>query len=241
MSVKFGLLLAIGLMLTAATPQGNVQKLSLDFTTKTLFEGKSVTGTGVLYYSTSGGKMVTQMKTPLKQLIVTNSTGEYKSYDFENNQVTLMQGAELSSKNSFVYSFLSGKIKDMGISELGFKLSDTRFEDGLVISVYSAPTNRSSFAHKIEIAHENYLPIYVGLIDNEGMTFKKTYYTNYQDVSYIKMPFTVTEIDYLSEVDSTITRRSYGNLKTNQTVSNEWFDFVIPTDAEVLTPKVPEE
>lgn len=170
----------------------------------------------------------------MEQVVFTNALGEYKSYDIEENKVILLEGEDLSSRKSFVYQFLNGQTNDLGLRDLGFKMVNTRFEDGIMINEWKAPENRQVESQKIEIAFENYLPIYMGFFNIDGQAIQKTYYTNYQDVLYTKLPFTITEISYMAAGDSSITRRTYSNLKMNSDVSEHWLNFEIPKNAEII-------
>ncbi|MCO4805576.1 MAG: hypothetical protein KC456_03190 [Flavobacteriales bacterium] len=208
--------------------------MSFDLTARTLFQGKSITAKGEVYYKPSSGLMVTRMISPINQIIIATSTGELKSYDPEGNTVALSQGSEFSTKNSFIYSFLSGQTSDLGLTGLGFKLIDTRNDAGLIVHTWAAPADRAMKAQTVELAFDNYLPIYLGFADANDFVYQKTYYTNYQSVSYIQMPLTITEINYYNEADSSITQRMYTNLKTNSVVDDTWLNFRIPDDAEVL-------
>ncbi len=236
---KIGLIAVLAgaalLLVQATLPKANIEQLSLDMSVRTLFQGKSIHGTGEVYYRIKGGSMVTKMNYPVEQLIFTNALGEYKSYDMRSNAVMLSQGINFSSKNSFIYSFLSGETNDMGLSRLQYSLEDTRFEDDLVIKTWKASDDLVSKARKVEVAYNDFLPIFVGFYRNDGSVLQKTYYTNYQDVSYMKMPLTITEIEYLNDVDSTITQRKYSNLKVNTQVNEQWLNFTIPSDAKVVT------
>jgi outer membrane lipoprotein-sorting protein len=55
-------------------------------------------------------------------------------------------------------------------------------------------------------------------------------------VGSVKMPFTITEFEYLSPTDSIITKRTYSNLKTNAQVDDKYLNFKVPTDAKVIRP-----
>lgn len=228
---------AVLLLVRATLPFVSVDQLSLDLTVRTLYQGKSITGSGELFYRVKGGLMVTKLEQPLKQIVFSNALGEYKSYDMASNTVTLSQGSDFSSKNSFIYSFLSGETNDMGLGRLGYKLSDTRFEEKMVIKKWEAPENHVGSAKYVEIAFENYLPIYVGFMKYDGEIVQKTYYTNYQTVSFIKMPLTITEVQFISPEDSTITQRKYSNLKVNGDVNEQWLNYTIPSNAKVITPE----
>lgn len=226
-------LYSVIVILMSFIPSANVEKLSLDMVARTLYKGKSITIKGQLFYKVQGGLMVTRIISPMDQIVIANATGEFKSYDVKSNSVTLMQGIDFSSKNSFIYNFLSGNINDMGLTSLGYKLKDTKIDGKIVVSTYMAPTEKIMEITKVEIAHENYLPIFMGFYDNKGNKVQKIYYTNYQNVSHIKMPFTITEIEFLGPQDSTITRRTYSNLKVNEQVDNTWFNYQIPANAKI--------
>jgi len=223
------------LVLVSATPiQSSLQKLSFDVTIRTLFNGKSVTAKGSVYYVPSSGLMVTKMHSPMNQVVISTVDGQLKNYDPTTNKVIFSQGTEFSSKNSFIYSFLSGNTADMGLASDGYKIVDTKNDEGIIVNTWAAPVNRSVEADKVEIAFQDYLPIYMGFMNAGGEIIQKTYYTNYQNLSYIRMPFTITEITYFSEADSSIMQRKYDNVKLNSEVDNTWLNFSIPENAEVV-------
>lgn len=231
--IKIAMVVAI-VISTAFVPSMSIEKLSLDLHVRTLYQGKSVRGSGTLYYQTRGGKLITKMDAPLEQLVITTTTGEYKSYDFKDNTVMLMQGAEFSSRSSFVHQFITGQVTDMGLTQIGYKLTETKYQDNLVVNVYRAPSNIDISAQRAEIAYEDFLPIFIGFFDANGAPIQKTYYTNFQNVGYARMPFTITEIAFMGEADSSITQRIYSNLKLNGEVSNEWLNYEIPKDANIV-------
>jgi hypothetical protein len=237
MKIRFYNWLLFGLVIisSAFSPKVGIELLSLDMTTRTLYQGKSVTGTATLYYRAQGNQLVTKMHTPFEYVVFTNSLGEYKSYDLKANTVTLAEGEDLSSKKSFIYQFLNGQTNDLGLRDLGFRMVNTRFEDKIMINEWHAPSDKQVDTKKIEIAFENYLPIYAGFFDAEDNITQKTYYTNYQNVLYSKVPFTITEINYMGEGDSSIVRKTYSNLKINGDVSDYWLNYTIPENAEIIT------
>ncbi|MEZ4722994.1 MAG: hypothetical protein R2813_14055 [Flavobacteriales bacterium] len=217
-------------------PQGAVNKISMDMSARSLFKGQAVYGRGTVYYSTKGGLMVTKMDTPIDQVVMVTGTGEYKAYDRKSNTVQLMQGLELSSKGSFIYSFLNGKTEDMGLEGIGFKLTNTHYDDGVLVKTFVAPVNKgNSQIDKAEVAYENNLPIFIGFFDANDVAVSKTYYTNYQSIGIFPMPMTITEINFLSPSDSTISQKKYSNVKINAGVSEEWLNFIIPADAQIVS------
>jgi outer membrane lipoprotein-sorting protein len=216
--------------------QQKIDKLSLDLISKTLYQGKSVSLKSEVYYKSVGATMVTHVTSPLEKIVITNGNGEYKEYDVKNNSVTLLQGIDLSSKNSLFYSFLSGSISDMGLKALGYKLMSTKIEQKMVITTWVPEGENSVKTKKAEIVHENYLPIYLAFYDINDKPMHKSFYSNFQQVGSIKMPFTITEFEYISPSDSIITRRTYTNLKTNTQVDDNYLNYKIPSNASVIRP-----
>lgn len=236
-SFKLGIL-AIGIFVLSGykLQQQKLDKISLDLLSRTLYQGKSVTLKSEVYYKNVGATMVTHFTSPQEKLVITNGNGEYKEYDFKNNTITLMQGIDLSSKNSLFYSFLSGSISDMGLKSLGYKLSSTKVDQKMVITTWVPDGENSIKTQRAEIVHENYLPIYLAFYDMNNKPMHKSFYSNFQQVGSIKMPFTITEFEYLSPTDSIITKRTYTNLKTNAQVDDKFLNFKVPTDARVIRP-----
>lgn len=201
---------------------------------KSLHKGKSITANADVYYQTSGGMMVTHFFSPFEQIIITNSKGEYKNYDVKNNTLIQSHGIDFSSKNSFFYFFLSGKSQDMGLATQGYKLQNTRVENGMVISIWIPPANTDVQLSRIELVHEKFTPIYMGLFNLQGNIEQKVYYSNYQEAQGILLPMNITEFQYLADGDSVISRRSYSNLKLNEQVDNTYLNYKIPANAKVV-------
>jgi outer membrane lipoprotein-sorting protein len=216
--------------------QQKLDKISLDLISKTLYQGKSVSLKSEVYYKSVGATMVTHFTSPKEKIVITNGNGEYKEYDFKNNTVTLLQGIDLSSKNSLFYSFLSGSIGDMGLKSLGYKLANTKVEQKMVITTWVPEGENSVKTKKAEIVHENYLPIYLAFYDINDKPMHKSFYSNFQQVGSVKMPFTITEFEYLSPTDSVITKRIYSNLKTNALVDDNYLNYKVPANAKVIRP-----
>jgi outer membrane lipoprotein-sorting protein len=219
--------------------QQKIDKLSLDLISKTLYQGKSVSLKSEVYYKSVGATMVTHVTSPLEKVVITNGNGEYKEYDVKNNSVTLLQGIDLSSKNSLFYSFLSGSISDMGLKALGYKLHNTKIEQKMVITTWIPEGESTVKTKRAEIVHENYLPIYLAFYDMDDKPMHKSFYSNFQQVGSIKMPFTITEFEYISPSDSIITKRTYTNLKTNLQVNDHYLNYKIPSSAKVIRPSDP--
>jgi hypothetical protein len=214
--------------------QFKIDKLQLEFTQRSLVSGKSITIKGKVYYKSQGGNLVTRYEYPVERIVMTNANGEYKDYDVKTNTVTLAQGANLSSRGSLFHHFITGKINDMGLGSMGFRLTDTKLEGKRSISTW-VPAETDNGVSKIVLVHENYLPIYMGIYEGKSTPSQKIYYSAYQNVGSIKMPFTITEIELFSTGDSIIERKQYSNPVYNEKVADEWLNYRIPADAKLNT------
>ena len=192
-----------------------IEKLSLNITARSLQSGKSITAKGEVYYQVAGGLMVTHFTSPVENISITNANGELRIYDPKSNTVMQKQASDFSSA-------------------AGYKLKDTRFEDKMVITTWLPPEYLKSEFSKAEIVHENYKPIFMAFYNPKGKPAIKVFYSGYQNVGDISIPLTVTEFQYLAKGDSVITKRTYGNLKTDAEVDIKYLNYKIPANATVL-------
>ena len=94
-----------------------------------------------------------------------------------------LQGADFSSRQSFIYNFLSGRHLDMELKEIGFSMTSSKIEDDSVVSTWKAPIMETSLGNtSIELVHENRLPIYLGLLIKDTL-ISKTFYTNLDSIA----------------------------------------------------------
>lgn len=195
--------------------------------------GKTVKSTATIYFN-DRGQMVTKYAPPLDMLVFNNVEGEIKLYNPKDNTVIQSVNYMAGTTNTNFYYFLQGEIEDMGLRKLGFALTNTRFEDGLLITEWAAPMDMSTNFASVELVHQNDIPVFLGHKDRKGNFVKKVYYYDYTELpNYIMFPNSITEIEYLKK-DSVLTKTSFENFQFNQAVDPQYFDFVIPEDAKVL-------
>lgn len=212
-----------------------IDQLQLDLLIQTVTKGQKITTKGEVYYRSSNGKLVTHFSYPMELVSITNALGEMQSYDITRNSLWQKISAEYSSKQSFIYHFMTGQHNDMGLPENGFELTETKIDNGMVVTVWKYVGKLNQHVGSIiELVHEKRFPIYMSLSKN-NITETKTYYTNYQIIGGIKMPMNITEINYFEGgSDSTITRKKYSNPQINNQVNSEYLDFVIPSNAKLI-------
>lgn len=220
------------LVLVAFAPP--ITQLSMKLTTRVVKKGKSVTSSGELYYKSSNGNMVTRFISPQEYLVMTNATGEFSVYNSADNTVSQAQGRDYSSENSFVYFFLRNKTFDMGLGASGFRLRNTRFEENMTITTWDPPIEMAGSLSKAELVQENNRPIFMGFFNSEGKPTQKVYYSKYEQIGDLRIPTTITEIQFEAKGDSSITKRMYSDIRINDQVDTQWLNFRIPTNAKVL-------
>jgi hypothetical protein len=228
--------IALIVFVSSFVPQGTLSKIQLDMDMKSLHNNKVVSFKGKIYYRHANGQMVTRFTYPREIITITNAQGEFKNFNVKENTVTQIQGRDFSSKESFIYMFFSGRTRDMGLRDAGFKLSDTKIEDKMVITKWSAPViDQEISGNSVELVHENFLPIYMGVYQN-NMIVSKVYYSDYQNIGGLGMPLRITEINYLNpeQTDSIIVRKQYSSPLINEQVDNAYLNFEIPKDAKLI-------
>jgi len=214
--------------------QMKIEKLKLEMVAKTLHNKKSIVIKSDVYYRVNGGLMVTKSNYPSEQITITNSNGEFKHFDFKTNTATVTQGLDLSSENSIFYNFLSGNINDMGLTKLGFKLKSTKADKKMIVTNWVSEDNPE--LSKVELVHENSLPIFICFYDKNNKPLQKSFYSNYQFIGNLKMPLTITEFEYVGINDSVVSKKTYSNPKLNSEVEDTYFSFKIPSNAKFINP-----
>lgn len=221
------------LMVVFALYQG-FDRSSFDMVRRVNIKGQTINSTATVYFN-SDGQMVTKYAAPLDVLIFNNVEGEIQVYNPNDNTVIQSVNYIAGTTNTNFYYFLQGEVEDMGLRKLGFALTNTRFEDGLLITEWAAPMDLSMNFASVELVHQNDIPVFLGHKDQKGNFVKKVYYYDYTELpNYIMFPNSITEIEYQGKKDSVLTKTSFENFQFDRSVDAQYFDFVIPEDAKVL-------
>jgi hypothetical protein len=226
-------MLAIGVLLSSFSYK-NFNKIALKMVSKSAKNGFTTKIEGEIYYS-ANGKMITYFTYPAAYITIANDKGEFLFYDQEKNTVFQSQNAALSSETSFFYFFLNNKKTDLGLSDMGFHISNTSFEEGLIVTDWAPPIQIASELGEIKLVHDRNDPIFMSYKDSKGMIIKKVYYYDYINMSGIAIPTSVTQIDYHSPIDSIITKISYSNVRMDNEVDDKLLNYDIPETAKVIT------
>ncbi|MHC1706269.1 MAG: hypothetical protein AB9842_01975 [Bacteroidales bacterium] len=211
----------------------NPNKVSMRMEAKSLIKGKAMVINAEIYYQYDQGNMITRYLSPLDYLFITNQKGEAKVYYPKTNEVFIKQSAEFDSEKSLLYFFLSNKMNDLGLKEMGFTITDTRFEENLVITTWFPPATLMKIYGKVELVHENYKPIYIAYFDRNGKVMRKIFYYEYSSFPQFSLPTKVVEFNYLAPGDSTINKITYSNILVGDKANSPYFKFKIPVNAKV--------
>lgn len=208
-----------------------LDNISFSFFSKKLFRGTKTSNSGRYYYS--NGNIITRILKPKELFILTNIVGESEVYDPLTNSVTRSQKKITATETNPLFYFFMRKTIDMGLKTNGFKMTDSRIEQKLLVSKWemTQKTNNSNLRIEAELVHKDNNPIYLSYIVN-GKIIEKNYYSNYYSISVnFRLPSVLTNISYL-EGDSIITKTEYNDIRINNNADNPYFDFKIPPHAK---------
>lgn len=214
--------------------QLGVDRIMMQMESQSLHKGKRVDVRADLFYESLSGRLLTKYHSPVEHVMIATNKGELAIYNESDNTVYREQSMDYSSENNLIYFFLSGKLQDLGLRQLGFELIDTEFIDGLVKTSWFPPATLYHLFGRVELVHENHLPIYAAYYDANKKLVKKVYYTDYQMYPDVILPATVTEFNYLPGNDSIVNRLRFSDIRINHQANSPWFNFKIPVDARVL-------
>lgn len=223
------------LLLFLAPTLAAQKKVSFDVEVKQVNKGKSVTVRKEIYLNTNGD-MVVKFTHPKEYYVITNAFGEARVYHPKTNEVMLINDKFLSSESESIYYFVTNQIEDLGLRKLGFSLASTRTEGKMIIRTY-IPNNVKSNFSKVEIVHENHLPIYCAYYDTKNRIVEKSYYSDYQELEFTTFPKRITGISYPAANDSIINRTLFSNVKSGQDATSSYFNFTIPANAKQVDAK----
>ncbi len=228
------LLMVPVLSMTFGIAEFGVERIMFKLVTQHLQQGKVSKVEAEIYYSSLEGKLLTRFIEPVEQLAVTNRFGEISIYNESEQTVYRAQSQEYSSENHMLYFFLQGKTRDLGLRELGFRQTSTEISDDLVISFWEAPSSVRHHISKVELVHQDFVPVYSAYYNAEGDVVRKVYYTGYEDFLHIRLPLSITEFNYLPDGDSIVSRMRLSDVLINQEARSSWFEFEIPPNARII-------
>jgi outer membrane lipoprotein-sorting protein len=209
-----------------------VERISASIVTRQAQQGKSVTLKGDIYYQRNGN-MVTHFTYPMEYIVVANRLGETKVYDPAKNTVMQYQNFLFSTQSSQFYYFFSGKISDMGLTNIGYVQDKTYNDNNLLVTEWKLKTaSKKALIQRIKIVYDGQKPVYMHYQDGAGKIFRKVFYYNYQMLDSYSFPATTTEITY-DKKDSTVSKTNYMDFKLNERTDGAYFNYTIPANAKI--------
>ena len=215
-------------------PTGNIKKMSVTMLARSVRDGKIVIQKADLYYQLAGGKMVSHYTKPFDQYVLNTAAGEVSIYDPAKNTVVQQVNYLFSTETTQFYYFLNNQKTDLGLRAMGFTNKNVKFDKNLMISTWIAPPRLAKEISSVELVHEGANPIYTKYVGGKGQTIKKMYYYNYQNIGGLDFPLAVTQIEYFSAKDSSVSKTAYSDIKINEAVNRKLSDFTIPANAKAI-------
>lgn len=225
----FFILLFLGLL----APQTGVEFLSVDVSSRTLVKGISTTFNSEIHYR-SDGRMVSVFENPEDMILLTNNEGEYQLYYPEKNEVSSRQDESLNTRINFFNHFVQGRTDDMGLRDMFFILKDAKIDDGFLVNTYVPKEVNGGPIQTIELVSQDRKPIYLGYLTYDDRVARKVFFSDYQDFGDFFLPLSTTEINFLTETDSTVTQTRYSNIRLNDNADLEKVNFLVPETAKSL-------
>jgi hypothetical protein len=228
------LLLALLLIIPAMESNAQNRRLSVSSLEETLHNGKVIKSSSDLYYDLSTGKIVAVNRIPEEFIYISDPEGKAQIYYPAKNQVLNSQNLLFSSRNNNLWFFLNDQGFDLGLQGMGFKVVQVRQEDSFTVTTWQAPLRYLKDVDKVDLVHENHLPVYLEYRNTKGTISQKIYYSDFVRAGEASIPTRVTEILFKNPQDSTIRRSTYTNIQWGDKADKRGFDYRIPPDATPL-------
>lgn len=209
----------------------NQRQVCLHMKSQTLQKGKVITNEADQYFTFPEGKIITYFQQPDENIFISNPMGEARIYNPSQNKVVIKSNELFTTKNNSLYFFLTNQIYDLGLKGMGLKVYDSEDDGQFLITRWQAPAHMLENVDKIELVHENLLPIYSSYQNTKGEITLKVYFEDFSVIDGSQIPNRITEIVFLPGGDSIIKRTDYSEIKSGSECDQEKFNFTIPGDA----------
>ncbi len=207
--------------------------IRFDMIQRSNFQGKTTTINSTAYF-TQGSDLVIHQTFPMDLFVFNNRDGELKIYNPNENSVYQTVNYDLNSETNQFYFFFMNQTGDMGLRNLGFRLKNSSLEDGHLVSEYESDGEFKKYFKKVKLVHKRKDPVFLGYMNEDDEYLKKVYYYDYEDVYGMNFPKAITEITYLENRDSVISKTEFINFTINNPLDKEIIDFKIPESAELI-------
>jgi hypothetical protein len=215
------------------TTQAQSNIISAKLKVQKASQGKKVVIEADVYYLIDSKEIRMYYLYPEEFIFFSNILGETKMYFPKKNEVILQQNDIFSADTDILFLFLTQNMSEMGLKQMGFELAESKYDKNYHVTKWASPNSSKGIA-EIELVFEDFVPIFTSFISNEKNTLSKTYYDNYQEFNSHYIPLTITEISYINNNDSIVSRKEYFDLRYGSQVNLDMINFKIPDDAKVI-------
>ncbi|MCK5821509.1 MAG: hypothetical protein KAH17_06470, partial [Bacteroidales bacterium] len=171
---------------------------------------------------------------PEEFIFISNPLGEARLYQPKEKKMVIKANEALTSRNNNLYYFLINQTYDLGFKELGFSITESKSDNGVFVTTWQAPLHLLDQVDKIELVHENLIPIYAEYINTKGATVLKVYFEEFVKIYDSQVPAMITEIVFFPEGDSLIKRMSYSDYRFGEDCDPKKFNLEIPDDVQII-------
>lgn len=217
---------------TNTCAQNNIQ-VCLHMYSQTLQKGKILTTEADQYFTFPEGNIISYFSLPEEYIFISNPLGEARIYHPGQNKVLIESNELFTSRNNSLYYFLTNQTYDLGLKSLGLKVYDSELDGEYLITRWQAPMDMLNQVDKIELVHENSIPIYSSYKNTKGDITLKVYFEDFYVIEGSEIPKRITEIAFFPDGDSLIKRTDYSMIKSGRACDPDKFNFTIPEDAEI--------
>ena len=210
------------------------KRISTHLFTQTLQQGKVITAEADIYFEFPSGQTIMYSYIPEEFIYISNPLGETRLYKPKEKKMIVRANEILTSQNNNLYYFLINQTYDLGFKDLGFTIVGSKYEGEDFVTTWQAPVQLLDQVDKIDLVHENLLPIYAGYKNSDGKIVLKVYFESFSQVYDSKIPALITEIVYLPKGDSLIKRMHYTDLRFGEDCDSTKFNIEIPADVQII-------
>ncbi|HOP02943.1 MAG TPA: hypothetical protein PL017_00470 [Tenuifilaceae bacterium] len=229
----FALALTLTPIVMGVTTQTQANIISAKLKVQKASQGKKIVIEADVFYLIDSKEIRMYYIYPEEFIFFSNILGETKMYFPKKNEVILQQNDIFSADTDILFLFLTQNMSEMGLKQMGFELTESKYDNNYHITKWASPESSKGIA-EIELVFEDFVPIFTSFISNEKNTLSKTYYDNYQEFNNHYIPLTITEISYINNNDSIVSRKEYSDLRYGSQVSSDMINFKIPDNAKVI-------
>jgi len=186
-------LILIPLLIFVGHTEAQQQKrVSTHLLAQTLQKGKVINAEADLFFEFPSGQIIMYNQLPEEFVFISNPLGESRLYQPKQKKMTIKASEVLTSRNNNLYYFLLNQTYDLGFKELGFTIAGSENDGDVFVTTWQAPLHLLHQVDKIELVHENLLPIYAGYTNTNGEIVLKVYFDNFVQVYDSQIPALIT-------------------------------------------------